>query len=251
MLELIGVGKTYSSRSGPVEALRDINIQFEQGSITGIIGLSGAGKSTLMRCINLLEKPTSGRILLHGRDVTGLSGKELRKYRRGIGMVFQNYHLFEQRTVEKNVAFPLEIEKKPSDFITNRVKEMLELVGISDKIKSYPSELSGGQKQRVSIARALAASPELLLCDEPTSALDSLTTANILKLLQNINRKLGITIIIITHEIDVVRRICKTMAVIDQTRIIEQGPTEMMLHSASTGIARQLLGLEELSNVYI
>jgi D-methionine transport system ATP-binding protein len=251
MLELIEVNKTYSSRSGPVEALKDINIKFEKGSITGIIGLSGAGKSTLIRCINLLEKPTSGRIILHGRDVTELTGKELRQYRRGIGMVFQNYHLFVQRNVEKNVAFPLEIEKRPKDYISHRVKEMLELVGLPDKAKSYPSELSGGQKQRVSIARALAASPELLLCDEPTSALDSLTTAHILRLLQDINRKLGITIIIITHEIDVVRRICDIMAVIDQTRIVEQGVADTMLHSASTGIARQLLGLEELSDEYI
>ena len=244
MLELVGVGKVYTSRSGSVEALKDINILFEKGDTTGIIGLSGAGKSTLVRCINLLERPTCGRILFNGEDVTGISGRRLRAYRRRIGMIFQNFNLFAQRTVEKNVAFPLEIERMPKTGRDRRVSEMLELVGLSDKARNYPSELSGGQRQRVSIARALAASPELLLCDEPTSALDSMTTANILSLLDEINDRLGVTIVVITHEMSVVKRLCRKMAVIDNTSIIESGETRRMLTGAKSGIARTLLGLE-------
>ncbi|MCL2699739.1 MAG: methionine ABC transporter ATP-binding protein [Defluviitaleaceae bacterium] len=245
MLELIDVCKVYSSRTGSVEALRDINICFEKGDRTGIIGLSGAGKSTLVRCINLLERPTSGRILFNGEDVTGIRGKALREYRRRIGMIFQNFNLFAQRTVEKNVAFPLEVGRMPKSDQKKRVSEMLELVGLSEKARSYPAELSGGQRQRVSIARALAANPEILLCDEPTSALDSMTTKNILRLLEEINEKLGVTIIIITHEMHVVRRVCKKMAVIDRTSIIESGETKTLFTEAKSGITRSLLGLED------
>ena len=219
MIELQNVSKVFTKDKHQVTALKNVSLTIEKGSIYGIIGFSGAGKSTLVRCINLLEKPTSGKVLIHGTDLMQLSEKELRTTRKNIGMIFQQFNLFQSRTVKENVAFALKgLTKKEQD---ERVGELLTLVGIADKENSYPSQLSGGQKQRVAIARALANRPEILLCDEATSALDPQTTAQILTLLQELNAKLGITIVIITHEMKVVKEICEYVAVMDSGAVVE------------------------------
>jgi D-methionine transport system ATP-binding protein len=231
---------------GPPFKHDDLGGFIETGDIFGIIGLSGAGKSTLIRCINLLEKPTAGEILVDGVDVARLNSRELRAFRSRFGMVFQDYNLFMQRTVARNIAFPLEIAHMPEKDRSARVTELLELVGLQDKANAYPAQLSGGQKQRVSIARALATHPEFLLCDEPTSALDSLTTTSILSLLQSINQKLGVSIIIITHETGIVRRICRNMAVLSENRILESGRVAELVANPQSALTRRLmLGQED------
>lgn len=223
MIEIKDVTKIYQGAAGKVEALKGVSLSVEAGKIFGIIGLSGAGKSSLIRCINMLEKPTQGTVKVAGLEMTQLSEKELREARKEIGMIFQHFNLLSSRTVEDNVAFPLELSGWKPEEIKVRVAEMLDLVGLSDKAKQYPAQLSGGQKQRVGIARALASRPRVLLCDEATSALDPQTTRSILELLRDINRKLNLTIVLITHEMQVVREICHQVAVIENGLIIEQG----------------------------
>jgi D-methionine transport system ATP-binding protein len=240
MIEISGLKKVYSSKEGDVTALYDVNLHIGKGEIYGIIGLSGAGKSTLIRCINLLEKPTSGSIIIDGQDITKLQGKELRELRGSLGMIFQHFNLLMQRNVEDNVAFPLEIAGVHKNEIKERVRNLLELVGLSEKAKNYPSQLSGGQKQRVAIARALANSPKVLLCDEATSALDPMTTKSILSLLKDINRKFGLTIVLITHEMNVIKEICSTVTVIDNTRIVESGPVTDIIINPKSDAAKNL-----------
>lgn len=246
MIEIKNLSKFFSTENGDFTAINDINLTIEDGDIFGIIGMSGAGKSTLIRCINLLEKPSEGKIIIDGQDITSLEGKDLLILRRKIGMVFQKFNLLMQRTIRDNVAFPLEIAGAEKNQRLQRVDELLEIVGLSSKAGSYPIQLSGGQQQRVSIARALANHPTLLLCDEPTSALDSLTTNSILKLLKDINHKLGVTIIIITHEIAVVEKICNKVAIIDESRIIEQGYVRDIISNPQQEITKKLLERGEL-----
>lgn len=246
MIEIKNLSKFFSTENGDFVAINDINLTIEDGDIFGIIGMSGAGKSTLIRCINLLEKPSEGKIVIDGQDITVLEGKELLTLRRKIGMVFQRFNLLMQRTIRDNVAFPLEVAGVDKKQRLERVDELLEIVGLTSKAGSYPVQLSGGQQQRVSIARALANHPSLLLCDEPTSALDSLTTNSILKLLKDINHKLGVTIIIITHEIAVVEKICNKVAIIDESRIIEQGFVKDVINNPQKEITKKLLERGEL-----
>lgn len=241
MIQLEHLGKTYRAASGEVEALRDVNLTIRDGEVFGVIGLSGAGKSTLVRCINLLERPTEGKVIIDGRDITTLPRKELLALRRNIGMIFQGFHLLEQRTVLGNVSFPLEISGTPRAKALDRCRELLQLVGLSDKENVYPSQLSGGQKQRVAIARALATNPRYLLCDEATSALDPNTTRSILELLKQINRDLGVTIVIITHEMKVIDRICDRVAVIDHSQIAEEGRVADVFADPRSQIARELI----------
>ena len=223
MIELIGVTKAFETDHGRVLAADNGSLKIEKGEIYGIIGFSGAGKSTLVRCINLLERPDSGKVLVGGEDITTLRGRALREKRRKIGMIFQQFNLFATRTVEDNVAFPLRYRKIPKTAIREKVTRLLAIVGLSDKAKSYPSELSGGQKQRVAIARALASDPEILLCDEATSALDPQTTEQILELLKKLNTELGITIVLITHEMQVIKKICHSVTVLENGRVAESG----------------------------
>lgn len=241
MIEIKNLSKFFSTENGDFAAINNINLTIEDGDIYGIIGMSGAGKSTLVRCINLLEKPSDGQILIDGQDITALEGSDLLKLRRKIGMVFQRFNLLMQRTIRDNVAFPLEVAGVEKEKRMQRVDELLEIVGLASKAGSYPVQLSGGQQQRVSIARALANHPSLLLCDEPTSALDSLTTNSILKLLKDINHKLGVTIIIITHEIAVVEKICNKVAIIDESKIVEKGLTKDVLANPKQEITKKLL----------
>ena len=241
MIELKHLGKTYSSASGSVEALKDISLTISDGEIFGIIGLSGAGKSTLVRCINLLERPTSGEVWVDGQNLTALGRKELLQVRRQIGMIFQGFNLLEQRTVLRNVCFPLEIGGTPKTEAKKRAEELLAIVGLAEKAANYPSQLSGGQKQRVAIARALATNPKYLLCDEATSALDPNTTRSILELLRDINKKLGVTIIVITHEMKVIDQICDRVAVIDKSQIAEEGRVADVFTSPKSAIARELV----------
>jgi D-methionine transport system ATP-binding protein len=222
MIQLVNVTKTF--RAGrEVQAVRNVSLTVEDGEIFGVIGFSGAGKSTLVRCVNLLERPDSGAVLIDGRDLTRLSEKELRAARKKIGMIFQHFNLFRSRTVGGNIAFSLQHSGLSKDAIDGRVRDLLKLVGLEDKEQSYPSQLSGGQKQRVGIARSLASNPSILLCDEATSALDPQTTNSILSLLKELNRKLGLTIIIITHEMRVIKSICGRAAVMESGAIVEEG----------------------------
>ena len=241
MIELIDLSKTYSAASGDVEALRDINLTIRDGEIFGIIGLSGAGKSTLVRCINLLERPSSGRVVIDGKDLTALPRAELLQMRRKISMIFQGFNLLEQRSVLRNVTFPLEISGVGRRAAQAKARELLQVVGLEDKADAYPAQLSGGQKQRVAIARALATDPRYLLCDEATSALDPNTTRSILELLRRINRELGVTIVVITHEMKVIDQICDRVAVIDQSRIAEMGRVADVFTSPRSEIARELI----------
>ena len=241
MIEIEHLNKTYPSPGGDIHALRDVNLRIEDGEIFGIIGLSGAGKSTLVRCINLLERPTSGTVRIDGRDMTQLSRRDLLKARQDIGMIFQGFNLLEQRTVLRNICFPLEISGTPKAEAKKRAEELLRVVGLSDKAASYPSQLSGGQKQRVAIARALATNPRYLLCDEATSALDPNTTRSILELLREINKTLGVTIIVITHEMKVIDQICDRVAVIDKSCIAEEGRVADVFTSPKSDIARELV----------
>ena len=223
MIQLSHIEKTYDSPSGHVKALKDIDLTIERGEIYGIIGLSGAGKSTLIRCINMLERPTAGKVIVDGQDMTAMSEKELRKARKNIGMIFQHFNLLSSATVYDNIAFPLRLSHTPEEEIKKKVLPLLDLVGLADKAHQYPSQLSGGQKQRVGIARALASEPKVLLCDEATSALDPQTTRSILELIQDINRKLSLTVVVITHEMQVIKDICDKVAVIENGVIAEQG----------------------------
>ena len=241
MIELKNLCKTYTSAAGDVEALRDINLSIEDGEIFGIIGLSGAGKSTLVRCINLLERPTSGSVIIDGQDITTLPRPELLRMRRSISMIFQGFNLLEQRSVLRNVTFPLEIAGVKRQAAREKAMELLKVVGLEEKADVYPSQLSGGQKQRVAIARALASDPRYLLCDEATSALDPNTTRSILELLRSINKTLGVTIIVITHEMKVIDQICDRVAVIDQSRIAESGRVSEVFTSPQSDIARELI----------
>ena len=240
MIRIKNLSKTFD-KSCNVDALKNVNLSIEAGDVCGVIGMSGAGKSTLLRCIAMLETPSSGSIEIDGRDIFSLKGKELLDLKKSLGVVFQGYNLLMQRSIRQNIAFPLELIKMPKDQIAKRVDELLCLVGLSDKVEEYPSQLSGGQRQRVAIARALASNPKVLLCDEPTSALDPLTTRSILKLLREINHTLGVTIVIITHEIGVVRSICNKVAVIDAGEIAESGLTKEVFAAPQSQAAKQLL----------
>ncbi len=243
MIDIQGVRKAFSTQSGDVVALDGIDLSIRQGDIYGIIGMSGAGKSTLIRCVNRLEDPSEGRILIGGTNILTASSKELLKMRRSVGMIFQQFNLLMQRTVEKNVMFPLEISGMPKAQAKARARELLETVDLVEKAHAYPAQLSGGQKQRVAIARALTTNPDVLLCDEATSALDPMTTQSILALLQDINRKLGITIVIITHEMQVIRQICTQVAIIDNGRIAECGDVTQLFTNPKTAAARKLFRL--------
>jgi len=235
------LGKNYISKSNEIKALEDINLSINEGEIYGIIGLSGAGKSTLVRCINFLEKPTSGEVIFDGRKLSDLSNKDLRKVRQSMGMIFQQFNLLMQRTVLYNVCFPMQIAGFSKKETKDRALELLEIVGLEDKARAYPAQLSGGQKQRVAIARALATNPKVLLCDEATSALDPTTTQSILALLKDINRKMGLTVVIITHEMSVVESICNRVAIIDQSRVAEVGKVADIFAAPGSDIGRRLV----------
>ncbi len=233
--------KTFTSKEGQVEALKNINLTIEEGDIYGIIGMSGAGKSTLVRCMNFLETPTSGDVIVRGKNLSDLSEGELRRERETIGMIFQHFNLLMQKSVLDNVCFPLYIQKKSKKEAEKRAMELLEIVGLADKKKAYPSQLSGGQKQRVAIARALATNPKILLCDEATSALDPQTTYSILELLQDINRRFGITIVIITHQMSVVREICSHVAIMKSGEVVEMGNVSDIFSHPKSDVARELI----------
>ncbi|CUX26603.1 methionine ABC transporter ATP-binding protein [Clostridium sp. C105KSO13] len=241
IIQLVGLAKEFQTANGPIKALDDINLSIEQGEIFGIIGLSGAGKSTLVRCINYLEIPTSGDVFFERKSLAAMSPKEQRMARQAMGMIFQQFNLLEQRNVLQNVCFPLEIAKWPKKKAVNKAKELLEIVGLSDRAKAYPAQLSGGQKQRVAIARALATNPKILLCDEATSALDPNTTKSILELLKEINKSMGVTVVVITHEMSVIEAICDRVAIIDQSHIAEVGAVAEIFSEPKSKIGRQLI----------
>ena len=249
MIQLNNISKTFSSKSGPITALEDITLSINDGEIFGIIGLSGAGKSTLVRCINLLERPDSGEVWIDGTNLMTVSKKELLTIRQNIGMIFQSFNLLEQRNVLKNVTFPLEVAGWEKEKAKARALELLEVVGLSDRALSYPSQLSGGQKQRVAIARALATNPKYILCDEATSALDPNTTTAILELLKHINRTMGVTVIVITHEMDVIERICHRVAVLAKSHVAEMGYVTDVFTDPKSDIARELVLPKILSAV--
>lgn len=241
IIQIQNVAKTFLGKDNQVEALKGITLDIEKGDIYGIIGMSGAGKSTLVRCLNFLEKPTSGTVLIENKDLSAMTEKELRHTRTEIAMIFQHFNLLMQRNVLDNVCFPMEIVGVKKADARKRAMELLEIVGLSEKAKSYPAQLSGGQKQRVAIARALANNPKILLCDEATSALDPTTTKSILQLLQQINRDYGITIVIITHEMTVVQEICSHVAIIDNGELAEHGTVEEVFTSPKTSAAKKLV----------
>ncbi|MFT4105687.1 MAG: ATP-binding cassette domain-containing protein [Lacrimispora sp.] len=241
IIRLVGLGKEFYTTSGPIKALENINLSIEQGEIFGIIGLSGAGKSTLVRCINYLEVPTAGDVVFENKSLASMSPKEQRLARQSMGMIFQQFNLLSQRTVLQNVCFPLEIANVPKKEAVKRASELLEMVGLKDRAKAYPSQLSGGQKQRVAIARALATNPKILLCDEATSALDPNTTKSILGLLKEINRSMGVTVVVITHEMSVIEAICDKVAIIDQSQIAEVGRVAEIFSEPKSKIGRQLI----------
>ena len=241
MIKLNNITKIFTLPDKKLTALDNVSLHVPKGQICGVIGASGAGKSTLIRCVNLLERPTHGAVIIDDVDLTQLSDAELVKTRRQIGMIFQHFNLLTSRTVFENVALPLELENKSKAEIQEKTTALLALVGLSDKHNVYPANLSGGQKQRVAIARALASDPKVLLCDEATSALDPATTQSILKLLKEINRTLGITILLITHEMEVVKRICDQVAVIDKGRLIEQGTVSEIFSNPKTELAQEFI----------
>ncbi|ATA22768.1 D-methionine ABC transporter, ATP-binding protein [Brenneria goodwinii] len=241
MIELSNITKVFQQNGREITALANVNLHVPKGQIYGVIGSSGAGKSTLIRCVNLLERPTQGTVLVDGQDLTKLSENQLTQARRQIGMIFQHFNLLSSRTVFGNIALPLELDNTPKSEITRRVNELLDLVGLSDKHDAYPANLSGGQKQRVAIARSLASNPKVLLCDEATSALDPATTRSILTLLKDINRRLGLTILLITHEMDVVKRICDQVAVISDGCLIEQDTVGQLFSHPKTPLAQKFI----------
>lgn len=233
--------KSFDTKDGTVEALKNVNLSIESGDIYGIIGMSGAGKSTLVRCINFLEVPTKGRVLINGKSLGDYTSRELRKQREDIGMIFQHFNLLMQKNVLENVCFPLYIQGKSKKDAKKRAKELLDIVGLGDRTGAFPAQLSGGQKQRVAIARALASDPKILLCDEATSALDPQTTSSILALLKDINQRFNITIVIITHQMSVVREICSHVAIVKGGEVAEQGTVEDIFTHPKTAVARELL----------
>ncbi|QDP85891.1 ATP-binding cassette domain-containing protein [Chryseobacterium sp. SNU WT5] len=239
MIVIKNISKIFRQKQQHFKALDSVNLTAEQGDIVGIIGSSGAGKSTLIRCLNLLERPDSGQVIINGKDLTKLSNRELSKERKKIGMIFQHFNLLSSRTVFDNVALPLELDNASKTEISKKVNELLKIVGLEDKVNSYPKSLSGGQKQRVAIARSLANDPYLLLCDEATSALDPATTHSILQLLKDINQRLGITILLITHEMDVIKAICNHVAVIDKGKLIAKGTLEDIIYDKEHPIIKQ------------
>lgn len=245
IIEIENLSKIFQGPSGDFNALNDINLIINRSEIFGIIGMSGAGKSTLVRCVNFLEKPTEGTVFFDGKDLSHLTKKELYSIRQSMGMIFQQFNLLMQRNVLDNICFPLEIAGVSKIKAKNRAKELLDLVGLSEKAQAYPAQLSGGQSQRVAIARALATSPKVLLCDEATSALDPVTTLGVLSLLKDINKRLGITILVITHEMKVIQEICDRVAIIDQSRIAEMGTVEKIFTNPSTKAARRLIFPED------
>ena len=249
VIEVKHLSKTFEQKGIVVEALKDINLNIEAGDIYGIIGMSGAGKSTLVRCLNYLEKPTDGQVIVAGQDLGSLTEKELRKQRSDIAMIFQHFNLLMQKNVLDNVCFPLLIQKVDKKEAKQRARELLATVGLSEKEKAYPAQLSGGQKQRVAIARALASNPRILLCDEATSALDPQTTASILDLLKQINRDFGITVVIITHQMAVIREICNKVAIVEHGVLVENGLVEDIFNHPKSQAARELIlrDLPELS----
>ena len=252
MIEIKHLTKTFASAGHPVEALKDVSLSIEDGDIFGIIGMSGAGKSTLVRCINMLERPSAGTIEIDGCDLSRLSESELRKKRQEITMIFQNFNLLRQRNCLKNVCFPLELAGVKRAEAREKGMELLRLVGLQDKALAYPAQLSGGQQQRVAVARAMATTPRVLLCDEATSALDPATTLSILDLIQDINQRLGITVVIITHQMSVVQRICRHVAILEHGRVAEQGTVSDVFINPQSQAAKQLvfsLSEEVQSNV--
>ena len=241
IIEIRGLRKTFGQGEAAVTALDGIDLSIEKGEIFGIIGLSGAGKSTLVRCMNLLEKPTEGTVRVDGQDITALSPKELRKARQSITMIFQGFNLLMQRSALDNICFPLELSGTPRKEAAARARGLLKVVGLEGREGAYPAQLSGGQKQRVAIARALATNPKVLLCDEATSALDPTTTQSILALLQELNRTLGVTVVIITHEMKVVEQICGRVAILAESHVVEEGKVSEVFRHPKTAAARQLL----------
>ena len=249
MIELKDLSKTFQSDDGELHALSGVSLTIQDGDIFGIVGMSGAGKSTLVRCINLLERPTSGQVLVEGLidgvegpvDLCSLSPAQLRQARRSISMIFQQFNLLMQRTCLKNICFPMEIAGVPKAQARKRALELLETVGLPDKAEAYPAQLSGGQKQRIAIARALASDPKVLLCDEATSALDPTTTRSILRLIQDVNRRLGLTVIVITHEMAVVEEICNRVAILEHGRMVETGTVEEVFSNPKTEAGRRLV----------
>lgn len=241
MIEIKNISKVYETKEGSFQALDGVSLTINDGDVFGIIGSSGAGKSTLVRHINLLERPTSGNIVIDGVDVTDYSGKELRDLRTKIGMIFQSFALFQQASVLKNVLFPLEVRKADDKLAREKALELIKLVGLEGMEHRYPSQLSGGQQQRVAIARALATDPEIILCDEATSALDSKTTVQILDLLKDINDRLGVTMILITHSMEVAQHICNRIAVVDKGRIVEEGATEDVFANPQHPVTKELI----------
>lgn len=248
MIQIEHLYKTYSSGKTKHEALKDINLTIESGEVFGILGSSGAGKSSLVRCINLLERPTSGKVIIDGKDITDAKNRDLSNIRSNIGMIFQNFSLFQQRTVLQNVTFPLELNHTNKNEREERAKYLLDLVGLKDLANRYPIQLSGGQQQRVAIARALANNPSIMLCDEATSALDSTTTAQILDLLRRINRDLNVTLVIITHSLAVARNICDRVAMIDGGKIVEIGDTSTLFKNPQSNILKTLIANENVEN---
>ncbi len=242
-IEIRGLSKTYQIPGGEVQALQSINLTIEKGDIYGVIGMSGAGKSTLIRCLNRLDTPTDGQILIDGENILAMSKQQLRQTRRRMAMIFQQFNLLMQKNVARNVRYPLEIAGVPKKQANERVTELLRLVGLEDKANSFPAQLSGGQKQRVAIARALASDPEMLLCDEATSALDPMTTQSILALLQKINHDLGITVVLITHEMAVIRQICNKVAILDGGKLAEQGTVDDVFVHTKSAAGRRLFGI--------
>ncbi|GLH64394.1 methionine ABC transporter ATP-binding protein [Parageobacillus sp. G301] len=241
MITLENVTKIYEAANGSVTAVDNVSLQIKEGEIFGIIGYSGAGKSSLIRLLNGLEKPTKGKVIVAGRDIANIKGKELRKARQEIGMIFQHFNLLWSRTVRENIAFPLEIAGVPKEQRKKRVDELIQLVGLQGRENAYPSQLSGGQKQRVGIARALANNPKVLLCDEATSALDPQTTDSILELLVDINKRLGLTIVLITHEMHVIRKICNRVAVMENGKIVEQGEVLQVFRQPKQEITKRFV----------
>lgn len=243
MITLRDVVKTYNTANGPVHALKDINLEIKRGEIYGIIGLSGAGKSTLVRCINLLERPTAGSVIVDGKDITKLNDSELRNARKNIGMIFQHFNLLSTSTVYDNIAFPLKLAGKSKEEIKKKVEPLLKLVGLENKANQYPAQLSGGQKQRVGIARALANDTKILLCDEATSALDPRTTKAILRLIKDINKKMDLTVVVITHEMQVIKELCDKVAVIDHGVIAENGTVLEIFTNPKQKITKEFMSV--------
>ena len=241
MIELKNVSKSFEGADGAVAALEDVSLTIADGDIFGIIGMSGAGKSTLVRCINMLGRPTSGQVLIDGVDIGALTAPELRLARRKVTMIFQNYNLLMQRTCLRNICFPLELAGVKKEKAEARARELLETVGLPDKANAYPAQLSGGQQQRIAIARALATEPKVLLCDEATSALDPKTTRSILDLIREINAKLGVTVIIITHSMSVVEEVCRNVAILEKGRVVETGPVSEIFAHPKSEAARKLV----------